>query len=61
MKYFNVNDLETILDSLNDTLIVQQAAHLTCKDPDKHKKINRRIDQTTRTMAKIMLLLKDAR
>lgn len=57
---FTVEDLRIIIDALDDTLIVQQAISLVHRSQHEREEIKRRIDRTTRTKAKLMLMLKDA-
>lgn len=57
---FTTEDLLIIIDSLDDTLIVQQAASLIHRSQDERIEIRRRIDRTTRTKAKLLLMLKEA-
>lgn len=57
---FTIEDLHIIIDSLDDTLIVQQAASLSHRSQYEREEIKRRIDKTTKTKAKLLLMLKDA-
>lgn len=57
---FTIEDLHVILDALDDTLIVQQAASLVHRSQYEREEIKRRIDRTTRTKAKLLLMLKEA-
>lgn len=57
---FTIEDLRTIIDALDDTLIIQQAVSLTHRSPNQRKEIKRRIKRTTETKAKLLLMLKEA-
>lgn len=57
---FTIEDLHIIIDSLDDTLIVQQAASLVNRSQYEREEIKRRIDRTTKTKAKLLLMIKDA-